>query len=336
MLRALKYRNYRLFFGGQVVSLIGSWLSVVATSWLVYRLAKVLLPGKAALILGIVGFASQAPVFLLSPIAGVWIDRWNRHRILLATQTLSMLQSFALAYLALSNVITIPQVVILNILQGIINAWDIPARQAFVVEIVDRREELSNAIALSSSMVPGARLIGPAVAGVLIYYVGEGWCFVIDGFSYLAVIGALLAMQLKPFVSVPSGKKAWHSLREGVLYAYRFKPIRALLLMVATTSLMAMSQTVLMPIFADRILGGNERTLGLLLGSSGFGTFAGTMYLASRRSILGLGRVIVIACTGIGVGLIATSASRTLWLSMPLLMITGGALVVQMASCNTL
>ncbi len=335
MLRALRYRNYRLFFGGQLASLIGTWLTMVATSWLIYRLAKAQMPAQAALILGVVGFAGQLPVFLLSPWAGVWIDRWNRHRVLIVTQTLSMLQSFALAGLALADVITIWQILVLNAFQGLVNAFDITARQAFIVEMVDNRDDLSGAIALNSSMFHSARLIGPAIAGWLIAWAGEGMCFLIDGFSYLAVLVALLAMRLQPREIPALTTRTLSALAEGLRYSFGFVPIRSLLMVVAINSLVGMSQSVLMPIFADKILGGQERTLGLLLGASGLGAFCGSLYLASRRSVLGLGKVIAAAAGMLGVGLIAFSFSHAIALSLAILMVVGCSLVVEIAAANT-
>ncbi len=334
MLRALEYRNYRLFFGGQIVSLIGTWLSTVASSWLVYRLASAT-DQPAALMLGLVGFAGQIPVFLFAPLAGVWVDRWNRHTILLITQSLSMVQSFVLAALALSDRITIPQLIALNALQGLVTAIDVPTRQAFTIEMVERREDLSNAIALSSSMVHAARLVGPAVAGYLIYAVGEGYCFLIDGFSYLAVIAALAAMRLVRATRPEIVEHPLRSLWDGVRYAFGFRPIRTFLVMVAVTSVTSISQSTLMPIFAARELGGHARTYGLLLGASGLGALCGSLYLASRRTVVGLGRVIAIACAALGISLVLFSFSRSLIFSLPLLMLTGFSLVVQMASSNT-
>jgi MFS family permease len=334
MLRALGYRNYRLFFGGQIVSLVGTWLSMVASSWLVYRLA-----GEqgypVALMLGLVGFAGQFPVFVLTPIAGVWIDRWDRHKILITTQSLSLLQSFALAGLTLSGLITIWQVLALAVVQGLINALDVPARQAFVVEMVENRDDLSNAIALNSSMVHTARLFGPAIAGYLIYKVGECYCFLIDGFSYLAVLVALVSMRLAERPSPMIHARARDAFKEGLRYAYGFAPIRTLLLMVAITSLTAVSQATLMPIFAGTILGGGERTLGWLLGASGLGALIGSLYLASRRTVVGLIRVIAISCATTGTMLLLFSISRSFEFSLVLLVISGFAIVTQMAASNT-
>jgi MFS family permease len=334
MLRALRHRNYRLFFGGQIVSLVGTWLSTLASSWLVFRMA-----GAEGLspewMLGLVGFAGQIPVFLFTPLTGVWVDRWNRHTILIITQTLSMLQSFALAGLVLSDRITIAQLLALNAVQGLITSWDVPARQAFTTEMIEDRDDLSNAIALNSSMMHGARLIGPAIAGYLIYAFGEGYCFLIDGFSYLAVIFALVAMHVQPRIMPAVRQRPVEALREGLAYAFGFRPIRTLILMVAVTSLTAMSQATLMPVFAADVLGGRARTLGWLLGASGLGAFGGSLYLASRRSVLGLGRVIAVACGALGIALILFSTSRSLVLSLPMLVVIGFSMVVEVASANT-
>lgn len=335
MLRALNSRNYRLFLGGQLISLIGTWLSMVASSWLVYRLSREA-GYPAPLMLGLVAFAGQFPVFVLAPFAGVWIDRWNRHRILIATQSLSMLQSFALAGLTLSGLITIGQVLVLVTMQGLISALDVPARQAFVVELVETRNDLSNAIALNSSMVHSARLFGPAIAGYLIYRVGEGYCYLIDGMSYLAVLVALLAMRLSHAPRVVQVSRAIEAFREGLGYALGFRPIRTLLVFVALTSLTTISQSTLMPVFAGTILGGGERSLGWLLGSSGLGALCGSLYLASRRSVLGLGTVITVSCGVLGTALLLFSLSRSMPVSMLLLVFSGGAMVMQMAASNTI
>ncbi len=336
MVRALRHRNFALFFSGQIVSLVGTWLGLVATSWLVYRLTRDAESGHAALMLGVVNFAAQIPIFLLAPLAGVWLDRWNRHRVLVATQTLSMLQSFAMAYLVLSDRITLGQIIGLSIFQGIVNALDIPTRQSFIVQMIDRPEDLSNAIALNSSMVQAARLVGPAVAGFLIYAFGEGLCFLIDGFSFLAVIGALLAMRIAPRPATEKHLPVTAALWQGLVYAFGFAPIRALLAIVAVISLMAMSQSVLMPIYASQIMGGEERTLGILLGSAGLGALAGAIYLTTRRSVLGLGRIIVLGSVGLGTAMIVLAVSSHLLVSLVALLVAGAALLVQAASTNTL
>ena len=328
--RALRSRNYRLFFTGQSISLIGTWMTQIATSWLVYRITG------SAWLLGIVGFASRIPSFLLGPFAGVWVDRWNRHRTLVATQILSMLQSFALAGLALARIITIREIIWLGLAQGIVNAFDMPARQAFVIEMVEDRADLSNAIALNSSMVNMARLLGPSIAGVIIAAVGEGYCFLIDGFSYLAVIASLLAMKIATVETRSSGKPVWHELKEGWNYVIHFVPIRSILLLLALISLVGMQYTVLMPIFASQVLHGGAHTLGFLMGASGVGAITGGMFLATRKNVLGLGRLIPLASAIFGIGLIALGLSRALWLSLLLMLFVGGAMMTQMASSNTI
>ncbi len=328
--RALRHRNYRLFFAGQSVSLIGTWLTRVATAWLVYRLTH------SALALGVVGFAGQLPTFLLAPFAGVWVDRWNRHRVLVVTQALAAVQSALLAALALSGVITVRDVVLLSMFQGIINALDMPARQSFVVEMVEDRADLPNAIALNSSMFNGARLIGPSLAGVLIAWVGEGWCFLLDAVSYLAVIASLLAMRVivraRPRTSAPILRE----MREGLRYVAGFLPIRSVLLLLGLVGLFGMPYTVLMPIVAAQVLHGGPHTLGFLMAASGLGAFCGALYLASRRSVLGLGRIIAWTAGAFGLGLVAFSRSHTLLLSLPLMAFVGMAMMVQMASSNTI
>ncbi len=329
-LRALRHRNYRLFFTGQTVSLIGTWMTQVATSWLVYRLTG------SAWLLGIVGFASRIPTFVLGPFAGVWVDRWNRHRTLVVTQILSMLQSFALAWLALAGIITIREIIWLGLAQGVINAFDMPARQAFVIQMVEDRADLGNAIALNSSMVNLARLLGPSIAGVIIAAVGEGYCFLIDGFSYLAVIASLLAMRIAAVEPRTAEKAIWHELKEGWNYVTSFVPIRSILMLLALISLVGMQYTVLMPIFAGQVLHGGAHTLGFLMGASGVGAIAGGMFLATRKSVLGLGRLVPLASATFGAGLISLGLSRYLWLSLALMLFIGGAMMTQMAASNTI
>ncbi len=329
-LRALRSRNYRLFFTGQSVSLIGTWMTQIATSWLVYRITG------SAWLLGIVGFASRIPSFLLGPFAGVWVDRWNRHQTLVVTQILSMLQSFALAGLALARIITIREIIWLGLAQGLINAFDMPARQAFVIQMVEDRADLGNAIALNSSMVNMARLLGPSIAGVIIAAFGEGYCFLIDGFSYLAVIASLLAMRIAPGKPRGADKPVWHELKEGWHYVTHFVPIRSILLLLAVISLVGMQYTVLMPIFAAQVLHGGPHTLGFLMGASGVGALGGAMFLATRKNVLGLGRVVPLASAIFGAGLIALGLSRFLWLSLLLMLFVGGAMMTQMASSNTI
>ncbi|NJD19223.1 MAG: MFS transporter [Gemmatimonadetes bacterium] len=329
VLRALRHRNYRLFFTGQSLSLVGTWITRLATSWLVWRLTR------SAALLGVVGFVSQVPTFVLAPFAGVWVDRLNRYRVLQATQVLSMLQSFALAALTLTGVIQVWHIVVLQTFQGCINAFDMPARQAFLIEMVEDEADLSNAIALNSSMVNGARLVGPSIAGIIIAWVGEGWCFMIDGVSYMAVIGSLLLMRVTPRPLTPTGKKVLHDLVDGLRYAFGFPPIRAALLIMALVSLMGMPYTVLLPVIAERTLHGGPHTLGFLMGASGMGALCGALYLASRTSVVGLEGFIPRASTAFGLGLVAFSMSRWLPLSLVLLVVVGAGFMMQMASCNT-
>ncbi|HKE22161.1 MAG TPA: MFS transporter [Bryobacteraceae bacterium] len=329
-IRALQARNYRLFFTGQSVSLIGTWMTRVATSWLVYRLTR------SPFLLGLVSFAGQIPLFLVAPMAGVWVDRWNRHRTLVITQILSMLQSFALAWLALANVITVSEVIWLMLFQGLVNAFDMPARQAFVIQMVEDRRDLSNAIALNSSMVNAARLVGPALAGMIIAAAGEGFCFLLDGVSYLAVIVSLLAMQLAAQIVPRSGKRLRQDLAEGWTYVVESVPIRSILLLLALVSLVGMPYTVLMPIFAAQILRGGAHTLGFLMAASGVGALTSAITLAARRSVLGLGRMIPISSALFGAALIAFACSRVLWISIVLLLGTGFGFLQQMAASNTI
>jgi MFS family permease len=329
-LRALRSRNYRLFFTGQSVSLIGTWMTQIATSWLVYRLTG------SPWLLGLVGFASRLPTFVLGPFAGVWVDRWNRHRTLVVTQILSMLQSFALAWLALAGIITIREVIWLGLAQGIINAFDMPARQSFVIQMVEDRADLGNAIALNSSMVNAARLLGPSIAGVIIAAVGEGYCFLIDGFSYLAVIASLLAMRIAAVQQRSAKKAILQDLKEGWSYVIHFVPIRSILLLLSLVSLVGMQYTVLMPIFAGQVLHGGPHTLGFLMGASGVGALAGAMFLAIRKNVLGLGRMVPSAAAAFGTGLIALGLSRSLWLSFVIMLFVGGAMMTQTATSNTI
>ena len=329
-IRALQYRNYRLFFGGQSVSLIGTWMTRIATSWLVYRMTG------SAILLGVVGFSGQIPMLLLGPFAGVWVDRLNRHRTLVVTQVLSMVQSFWLAALALSHHINVRDIILLSLFQGAINAFDMPTRQAFVVQMVEDRKDLSNAIALNSSMVNGARLIGPSLAGIIIAGFGEGYCFLIDGISYIAVIVSLLLMHITRQQFRSRRTRVLAELREGWEYVSRFAPIRSILLLLSLVSLVGMPYTILMPIFAGKVLHGGAHTLGFLMGASGVGALTGAIFLATRRTVLGLGRLVAITSTGFGLALVAFGSSHWLALSMPLMLVTGFCMMQQMASSNTI
>ena len=328
-LRALRHRNYRLFFAGQFVSLIGTWMQSVAQSWLVYRLT-----GSGAL-LGLVGFAGQFPVFLVAPLGGALADRQSRHRILLATQTTAMALASTLALLTLTGRVQVWHLFVLAALLGLVNAFDIPTRQAFVPEMVGR-EDLVNAIALNSSMFNGARIVGPAVAGILVAAVGEGWCFAANAISYLAVLAGLLAMRLSPRAASTATEPALRSVLEGFRYVVRTPPVRTLLLLLGLVSLTGMPYAVLMPLFADRVLHGGPGSLGVLLGATGVGALIGALHLAVRRGLRGLSRWVVGAAASFGASLVLFSLSRTLPLSVALLLPVGFSMMTQMAASNTL
>jgi MFS family permease len=328
--RALQHRNYRLFFSGQSISLIGTWLTRVATSWLVYRLSH------SAMILGLTGFAGSCPTFFFAPMAGVLVDRWNRHHVLVVTQTLAAIQSGLLAYFTLRGTITVTHVVLLQLFQGFINSFDMPARQSFVVEMIEDKRDLSNAIALNSSMVNMARLVGPSCAGILIALYGEGGCFTIDALSYVAVIASLLLMKLqKRQVIRKSEKHILHEMAEGLRYVWSFLSIRAVLLMLALMSFMGMPYMVLMPIIVTEKLHGGAALLGYLTAASGCGALVGVLYLASRKSVLGLGKILVLSGTIFGVSLALFSLSSRPVLSLCLMFTTGMGMMVHMASGNT-
>ncbi len=328
--RSFAHRNYRLFFFGQGVSLLGTWMQQTAATWLVYRLTD------SPLLLGVTNFAGQFPVLILSPFAGVLGDRWNRRRILLCTQTLAMVQAFALFCLMISGTIEVWQVIGLSFVLGCINAFEMPTRQAFVTEMVDAREDLSNAIALNSSLVNVARLVGPSVAGILIGYAGEATCFFLNGLSFLAVIVALWQMRIRPQVRNRSPGSVWHGLQEGFVYAFGFAPVRAVLLLVGLMGLAGMPYMVLIPVFAQEFLHGGPKTYGFMVGAAGVGALAGSLYLAARTSVLGLGRLLALTPMTFGLGAIAFSFSRLTWLSMACLVLTGFSMMVQIAAGNTI
>jgi MFS family permease len=326
--RALRHRNFQLFFAGQLISLIGTWMDAVAESWLMYRLTG------SSLLLGLVGFAGQFPVFILGPLGGAVADRFHKRNVIVATQCTSMVLAFITAALTITGMIRVHQLFILAALFGVVNAIDIPTRQAFVVDMVGK-EDLMNAIALNSSMVNGARIVGPAVAGILVATIGEGWCFFANGVSYIAVITGLLLMTVIRASRRPRAS-AVGQIVEGFRFVTHTAPIRALLLLLGLMSLTGMPYAVLMPIFADRILHGGARGLGLLMGASGMGALTGALILASRRGLKGLGSWVAATSAGFGVFLIAFSFSRHFWLSAALLVPTGFCFMVQMASSNTL
>jgi len=328
--RAMRHRNFRLFFSGQTISLIGTWMTRIATSWLVYRLTH------SALLLGTVSFAGQIPTFLVAPFAGVWIDRWDRRQVLVWTQALAMLQSFALAGLTFSGLITIHWILFLSVMQGLVNAFDMPGRQSFMVEMVEDRADLGNAIAINSSMVNVARLIGPSLAGMLIAVTSEAWCFLIDGVSYIAVIISLLMMHVHAPAIMRKATSTFHEMKEGWSYVSGFLPIRTILLLFAIVSLMGMPFVVLMPVFAATVLHGGAHTLGFLMGAMGVGALISALSLAVRRNVRGLIRMIPLATAVFGLGLIGFGLSHTFWLSMAMVLVAGAGMMQGMAASNTI
>jgi len=328
-LRALRHRNFQLFISGQIISVIGSWMQSIAESWLVYRLTG------SALLLGATGFASQIPVFLVAPLGGIVADRFNRQRIVIGTQISSMILALILALLTLTGVIRVWHVFVLAALLGVVNAFDIPARQSFLVDMVGK-EDLMNAIALNSTMFNGARVIGPAIAGILVARIGEGWCFLVNGLSYIAVLAGLLMMRVDRPTSLAKHGPALAHLIEGYRFARHTAPIRSILLLLGLVSLVAMPYTVLMPVFADQILHGGARGLGILMGATGVGALLGALTLATRSGVLGLGRWVAFTCGGFGFSLVLFAFSRHFWLSVALLLPVGFCMMLGMASSNTL
>jgi MFS family permease len=329
--RALRARNYRLYFGGQGISLIGIWMQRMALSWWVYRNTH------SALLLGVVGFAGQFPALLLAPLTGALVDRWDRHRLLVVTQALAMLQALGLAWLVLAEVAMLWPIVLLSVILGVINAVDMPARQALIPDLVDQQEDLGNALALNSSMTNGARLVGPSLAGFLIVSVGEGFCFLLNGLSYLAVLVALWAMHLPPRPAAPPQAPVLEEADTGLRYAWDFVPIRAILLLLSVANLLGMPYQVLMPVFATDILHGDAHTLGRLTAASGVGAILGALYLASRDSVLGFGRVLVLSTGLFSLGLVGLSYAShegVVWLA--LIGASGGMMVLSTASNTVL
>ncbi len=332
--RALKSRNYRLFFIGQGISLIGTWMQRTALLWLVGTQFSDI--RSAAFWLGVVGFSSQIPSILLTPLAGALADRWNRHRMIIVTQFLAMLQALVLATLTLTGLIEIRHIILLSLWLGAVNAMDIPTRQSFVVEMVEKPEELNSAIALNSSIVNGGRMIGPALGGIMTALFGAGYCFLLNGMSFLAVIVALLAMRIKKRIIATAHKRIISYMVEGFRYAIGFPPIRSLLLLRALVSLLAMPYASLLPVFAGHLLGGGAKSYGMLVTGVGLGALSSAIYLASRSSVRGLGKVIVTATIVLGVGLIVFSISRSFLLSLLLMPVLGMGQMLVMASTNTI
>ncbi len=328
--RALRHRNFQLFFFGQGISVIGNWMTKLATSWLVYRLTH------SVLLLGVVSFAGQFVSFALGPFAGVWVERLNRRKLLVWTQAAAAIQSLAMAALTLAHVITLWEIILLTAMQGLINSLDMPGRQSFLVQMVDDRADLSNAIAINSSMANGARLVGPAIAGLVIAAFGEGWCFLIDGISYFAVIASLLFMHIKPMELRRHTTTMLEQMREGWDYVRNFRPIRTLLLLFALISLMGYSYAVLLPVFAAQVMHGGARTLGWLTGASGVGALTSALSLAVRKSVVGLTRMVQIGAAILGTGLILFGLSHTLWLSLILMVFVGFGLMQCASGANTI
>ena len=329
--RALQHRNFRLFFGGQSISLVGTWITRVATSWLVYRLTG------SELLLGVAGFAGQIPTLIITPFAGVLVDRHDRRRILLWTQAGSLVQSALLAALTFTHIITVKQIIWLQVVQGIINSFDTPARQASVSEMVEDRRDLPNAIALNSSMVNGTRIIGPSIGGVLIAAFGEGWCFAIDAISYIAVLASIVAMRVRPRAHQEAAEMhLLEELHHGWKYVFHSIPIRSALLLVAIVSTAGTPYTVLMPAIAAQVLHGGPNTLGLLMTGTGVGALLGALYLAQRESVVGLGRIIMWASAVFGIGLVIFSLTTSLWPAFLVLAIAGCGFMIQLAATNTI
>ncbi len=329
LFRSLKHRNFQLFLSGQIVSLVGTWMQTVAEAWLIYRLTG------SSVLLGVLGLVSQIPIFILSPLAGIVVDRWPRRPVIIATQVSSLVLAFTLAALTLTGQIRVWEIICLATLLGTVNAFDVPARQSFLIEMVGR-EDLLNAIALNSSMFNGARVAGPAIAGLLVAWIGEGWCFFLNGVSYFAVIAGLLMMRVGKSRAVHDGVSPIEKLREGLRFARHTKPIRAILLLVALVSFMALPFNVLMPIFADRILGGGPSAYGTLMGAVGLGAMFGALLLAMRQQLRGLGIVLSYAAGGLGISLMIFSASRWYWVSLASLTLAGFAMMTAFTASNTL
>ena len=330
ILRGFQYRNFRLFFIGQTLSMTGTWMQHIALSWLMYRLTG------SAFMLGLSGFAMQIPMLLVSPFAGVWVDRFNRRRLLLLTQSLALVPALLLTALTYAGTIQAWHIIALSLYLGSVNAFDNPGRGAFLLEMVETREHLPNAIALNSMIIHSARFLGPSIAGVVLAYAGETACFLLNALSYLAVIAALLMMRVKPMLP-PARHTHWlEGLKQGFSYAFGFLPSRRLLLLVAAVSLTTFPFQQLMPIFAKSIFGGDARTLGLLISASALGALGGTLYMANRTSLAGLSRVIIAASFCAGIGLALFSQSRLLPLSLALMLPIGFGLFATAVCTNTI
>jgi MFS family permease len=328
--RALRHRNYRIFFWGQSASLVGTWMQQVALSWLVYRMTD------SPFLLGATGFLGQIPTFFCTPFAGVFADRHSRRNMLVVTQILSLVQASILAFLVLTHQIQVWRIMALSFFLGIIFSFDIPIRQAFTVEMIEDREDLGNAIALNSSMLNAARLIGPSLAGILIASVGEGVCFFLNAVSFIPVILSLAAMRISPPKLTAPGRHIFVELKEGLGYSFRFAPIKWILILLSMISLMGVPYQVLMPVFARDIFHGGPNTLGFLMGMSGLGALVGAIFLAARKSVIGLVRIIAWTAVLFGATIVIFSFSRDFWFAMPVILVSGFGMMVNMAACNTI
>lgn len=328
--RALKHRNYALFFLGQGISLVGTWMQRITIGWLVYRLTN------SALMLGTVSFASQIPTLILAPIAGVLADRLPKHRLLVITQSLAMLQAFTLAVLVLTEQVQVWHIIALGSCLGIINGFDMPIRQSFVIDMIEDKEDLGNAIALNSSLVNGGKLLGPSIAGILIMFLGEGMCFLLNAISYVAVIFALLSMTVPVRNFTRPAQNIWVELREGYQYAVASKTIRSVLMLVALVSFVGMPYISLMPMFAGGILQGGPDTLAFLMFANGVGSLIASVFLTARVSEIKLSRLLVFASFALGCGLILFSLSKVFWLSLSIITIVGFGMMLQSVCSNTI
>lgn len=328
--RALRHRNFRLYFVGQTLSLVGTWMTKLATTWLVYRLTG------SSLLIGVVGFAGLFPTFALAPLAGVWMDRVDRRSLLVWSQAAAAVQSLLMAALTLAHVITVGEIIVLAVMQGVINAFDMPARQTFLIHMIEDRHDLGNAIAINSSMVNAARLVGPAIAGVLIGVIGEGGCFLIDGVSYVAVIASLLLMHVRPVRPTGRAASMVEQIREGWDYVRTFRPVRSILLLTSLLCLLGYPYTVVLPAFASEVFGGGGPTLGLLTGAAGVGALASALSLAARRTVVGLTHNLQTAATMLGAGLVLFGLSHALWLSLALMAVVGFGIMQVLAAANTI
>lgn len=328
--RSLQYRNYRLFFTGQSISLIGTWMQRIAMPWLVYHMTG------SAFLLGLVSFAGQIPTFLLSPVAGVVTDKFSKYRVLLITQVLSLIQALILAFLTIAGMIQIWHLIVLSIALGCINAFDVPSRHSFVLEMVEKKEHLGNAIALNSMMFNGARLIGPSVAGLMLATAGEGICFLINAISYVFVVVSLMRMNVRRKIDKPGKGNMFAEMKEGLYYAFGYAPIKHILILLAVVNLLGSSYQVLMPVFTKEILQGGSSTFGFLMGAAGLGALLGALFLASRETIIKLGRIIPAASALFGAGLVGLAFSRFFSVSIFLMLVSGLGLMLHTAASNTI